>query len=88
MGKNTGGGNSHGLSEFIAWRFVKDKCFPSTFYLFIHKEQIEKENTMSGALSDTWLLRENKNECYSWLKRDPKSDCFRRRERRREDVRF
>lgn len=60
MEKNTGGGNSHGLSEFIAWRIVKDECFPSTFYLFIHKEQKEKKNILSGALSDTWVVHENK----------------------------
>ena len=54
MEGNTGGRNSHGLTEFIAWRIVKDKCFPSTFYLFNDKEQIEKEYTPpSGALSDT-----------------------------------
>ena len=37
--KKTGGGNSHGFSEFIAWRIVMDECFLSKLHLFTHNEQ-------------------------------------------------
>lgn len=80
MEKNTGGGNSHGLSEFTTRKIVKDKCFPSTFNLFIHKEQKGKENIMSGVLSYTCLVQSrNKIRRTLGSREILKYDCLKRR---------
>lgn len=60
MEKKTGGGNSHELSEFIAWRIVMNECFLFTLYLFIHKEQKGGKNILYGALSNTWVSMNRK----------------------------